>query len=101
MQPFLFDMITKVVIVYCVAINVIAYLIMWYDKQQAIKKQQRISEKKLFFVAFIFGALGIYLGMKAPLYHKAAKWQFKIGIPILIILNIFLIYFMESKIFSI
>lgn len=79
--------------------NVLAYSMMWYDKRQAINKQQRIPESKLFLVAFLLGASGIYLGMKAPVYHKSAKWHFKIGIPVLILSNVFLIYFMETYIF--
>jgi uncharacterized membrane protein YsdA (DUF1294 family) len=65
---------------------------MWYDKYQAKHKGQRISENTLFFIAFIFGALGIYLGMKAPIYHKAAKAKFKWGIPLLIFLNVICVY---------
>jgi uncharacterized membrane protein YsdA (DUF1294 family) len=73
---------------YGIAINCFAYALMWYDKHQAKKKENRISENKLFFIALIFGAIGIYLGMKAPIYHKAAKVKFKWGIPFLIALNV-------------
>lgn len=77
----------KILIQYIVAINIIAYGVMCFDKYQSKKKGQRISENTLFLLAFILGAIGIYLGMKAPLYHKAAKSKFKLGIPLLIILN--------------
>lgn len=90
---------TKLFLIYVVVINVLAYSMMCYDKRQAINKHQRIPESKLFLVAFLLGAPGIYLGMKAPVYHKSAKWQFKIGIPVLILSNVFLIYFMEIYIF--
>ncbi len=70
----------------------VAYSVMWYDKYQAIKKRQRVSEKQLFLFALCVGALGIYAGMKAPLYHKAAKPLFKIGIAIVFILNVFVVY---------
>ena len=83
----------KVVIVYILAINCIAYIIMCFDKYLSKNKGQRISENTLFFLAFIFGAIGIYFGMKAPFYHKAAKEKFKVGIPILIILNGICVYF--------
>lgn len=79
---------------YVIAMNGFSYALMWYDKYQSKKKGKRISENKLFFIAFIFGALGIYIGMKAPIYHKAAKAKFKWGIPFLIILNIICIYFL-------
>jgi len=77
---------------YVIAINCFAYALMWYDKSQSKKKGTRIPENKLFIVAFIFGALGIYLGMKAPIYHKAAKTKFKWGIPLLIVWNVICIY---------
>jgi uncharacterized membrane protein YsdA (DUF1294 family) len=66
---------------------------MWFDKYQSKKKNNRISENKLFLLAFLLGAIGIYSGMKYPIYHKAAKSSFKFGIPILIILNGVFVYF--------
>lgn len=78
--------------VYIIAVNGFSYALMWFDKYQSNKKGKRIFENKLFFIAFIFGALGIYLGMKAPIYHKAAKVKFKLGIPFLIILNASFVY---------
>lgn len=77
---------------YVIAINCFAYALMWYDKHQAKKKGKRVSENKLFVIAFLFGALGIYLGMKAPIYHKAAKPKFKWGIPLMIVLNVICVY---------
>jgi len=84
-------------IYYVIAINVIAYVVMWYDKFQAIKKRQRISENKLILLALFFGSIGIFAGMKAPIYHKAAKPLFKIGIPLLIVLNVIVVYFVFRK----
>jgi uncharacterized membrane protein YsdA (DUF1294 family) len=77
---------------YVIAINCFAYALMWYDKHQSKKKGNRIPENKLFLVAFVFGALGIYLGMKAPIYHKSAKTKFKWGIPLLFVINVIGIY---------
>lgn len=84
-------------IYYLMIINVVAYVMMWYDKRKAIKKSYRISEKQLFALAFFMGALGIYAGMKSPIYHKTAKPLFKIGIPLLIILNGVLGYLVLMK----
>ena len=77
---------------YIIVVNCYAYALMWFDKSQSKKNGRRIPEKKLFFIAFILGAIGIYLGMKAPIYHKAAKSKFKWGIPLLIVLNFVCIY---------
>lgn len=84
---------------YILAINIIAYLLMCSDKVRAIKKKERISENTLFFAGLLLGAIGIYGGMKAPVYHKAAKLKFRLGVPVLIVLNIISVYFMESYFF--
>lgn len=76
-----------------IIINLLGYILMWFDKYQSKKKGNRISENKLFLLAFLFGAPGIYSGMKYPIYHKAAKSSFKIGIPILIIVNMVCVFF--------
>jgi len=85
--------INKIVIIYILMINLIAYLVMWFDKYQSKKKGNRISENNLFFMAFLLGAVGIYSGMKYPVYHKAAKSKFKFGIPLLVIVNVICVYF--------
>lgn len=84
----------RLFIYYVIIINVIAYIVMWYDKYQAVKKRQRISENKLILLALLLGSIGIFAGMKAPIYHKASKSLFKIGIPLLIVLNVIVVYFL-------
>lgn len=44
---------------------------MWIDKIKAIYKFWRISENFLWLLCFFGGNLGIFLGMKKPIYHKA------------------------------
>lgn len=78
---------------YVLAINLLAYVMMCYDKYIAKNKGSRISENSLFFIAFIFGSIGIYLGMKAPIYHKASKAKFKCGIPLIFLVNLLCVYF--------
>ncbi|MBI3519016.1 MAG: DUF1294 domain-containing protein [Bacteroidetes bacterium] len=77
-----------ILIAYIVIVNTVAYGAMCFDKYQAKRKGSRIAERTLFIFAFLLGAIGIYGGMKTPVYHKSAKPKFKIGIPILIILNL-------------
>jgi uncharacterized membrane protein YsdA (DUF1294 family) len=80
-------------IFYIILINIVAYCVMWFDKYQSKKKGSRVPENRLFFIAILLGAVGIYFGMKTPLFHKTGKISFKIGMPILIILNTLCIYF--------
>jgi uncharacterized membrane protein YsdA (DUF1294 family) len=76
-------------IYYLVVINLIGLIIMKVDKQKAINHQYRISENTLWVIAFIGGALGTTLGMNL-FRHKTKHLSFKIGFPILAIIEILL-----------
>lgn len=79
--------------------NIIAFLMMWIDKGKAGKRgTQRISEGMMFFMATVFGSIGVYAGMHL-FRHKTRKWYFVIGIPFIILQNIvflLMIYFLVS-----
>lgn len=79
----------KYFIIYLIVINLVGFGIMFEDKKRAIKKKYRISERNLFFVAFIGGSLGTTLGMK-KFRHKTKHWYFKWGMPIILVIQIFL-----------
>ncbi len=84
--------ILSLTISFFLAINLLAFLIMLIDKNKSKKiGKERISEGMLFFMATIFGSVGVYAGMFA-FRHKTQKWYFIIGIPILIIQNISFLY---------
>lgn len=73
-------------------INVGAFTIMLWDKAQSTQKgRERVSEGMLFFLATIFGSVGIYAGMTL-IRHKTRKWYFIIGIPLLIVENLATLY---------
>lgn len=84
-------------IYYLVAINILAYLLMAYDKYQARNNNSRVPERTLFLLAFFCGALGVYLGMKPPIYHKAGKPKFKFLIPCLMLLQCVLLLYLHQK----
>lgn len=73
--------------IYLILINLIGFFIMYYDKKRAIKKQWRISEAALITIAIIGGSIGEYLGMQ-NFRHKTKHLKFKIGIPIIIMVQI-------------
>lgn len=70
---------------------------MKYDKNQAINKKYRISEKNLFIIAILLGGIGIYIGMYT-FRHKTKHVKFIVGIPIAIIINIITIYCIISHV---
>lgn len=68
-------------------VNLLSFFVMFLDKVKSRKKDaERISEGMLFFMATVFGAVGVYAGMFA-FRHKTQKWYFLIGIPLLILQN--------------
>lgn len=78
--------------IYFVVINIIGFTIMYIDKKKAIKGNYRISEKTIFTIALLFGAIGVYFGIY-KFRHKTRHSLFTIGIPICIILNIISLYY--------
>lgn len=80
------------------AVNTMAFLLMLWDKTQSRKNgAERISEGMLFFMATLFGSVGVYLGMFV-FRHKTRKWYFVIGIPMLILENLAFLSFVSQYI---
>lgn len=80
----------EIVYAYLVVINVAALFMCAYDKRAAIKKRRRISEKALFFVSVLGGALGMFVGMLFA-RHKTRHWYFMVFVPLLTVLHILLL----------
>jgi uncharacterized membrane protein YsdA (DUF1294 family) len=79
------------------AINLIAFFIMASDKRKSVvgNNTQRTPEGVLFFLAAIFGSIGIYAGMQV-FRHKTKKWYFQVGIPVLILQNAAVVYLLSN-----
>lgn len=83
--------ILKYLIIYIFAINLYAVLIMYIDKQRAIKKKWRIPEARLIFIAVILGSLGIMSGM-GLFHHKTKHPKFTVGVPLIIICQLLILF---------
>lgn len=81
----------KISMIYLLIVNIIGFIIMGWDKRKAKRGHWRIPEKKFFVLALLGGWLGIYLGMKV-FRHKTLHLSFRLGIPVLGIINIALVY---------
>ncbi|AIQ33741.1 MULTISPECIES: DUF1294 domain-containing protein [unclassified Paenibacillus] len=79
----------KVIMLWFVVINIIGYVVMSEDKIKARKRRERVPEKTLFLLAAMGGALGVLIAMYRK-RHKTRHMSFRIGIPLLLLLNIFL-----------
>ena len=74
---------------YIIVINMICFILMGFDKYQAIHNNYRIPEVTLITLSFLGGGIGSFLGMKI-FHHKTKKLKFQILIPLSIL---FLIIF--------
>lgn len=66
--------------------NLVTSLLMGVDKYRAKKGLWRISEAKLMGVSLLGGALGVFIGMHI-FHHKTKHSKFKIGVPLLLLIN--------------
>ena len=66
---------------------------MGYDKRQAIKNKWRIRERTFFIFSILGGSIGNLIGMYI-FHHKTKHLSFKIGIPIILIFQIFILSFL-------
>jgi uncharacterized membrane protein YsdA (DUF1294 family) len=79
-------------------VNTLGFLLMYVDKQRAIKHKWRISENTLMIVALLFGSLGVYLGMTV-FRHKTKHFKFKFFVPLFIIVHVWLIIYASLNMF--
>ena len=78
---------TTNILIYLLIINLITFLVMYIDKKRAKWGKWRIKESTLFTLVLIGGSIGGILGMKM-LRHKTKKPMFKIGFPMILIIQI-------------
>ena len=79
--------------IYLVVINILTFFIMWWDKHEAKLGDWRVSEKFLFCLVLLGGGIGGIAGMYV-FRHKKKKWYFKYGFPIILIIEILILYFL-------
>jgi uncharacterized membrane protein YsdA (DUF1294 family) len=86
-------------ILYVLLVNLVGYILMKKDKDNARDGKWRIRESTLLITAIAGGSIGILAGMK-KFHHKTNKPKFSIGIPIIIFLQIvYLIYVLITRLF--
>lgn len=78
----MYDIIFSVAVVYLFFISIAALFVTVSDKNRAIKKQRRISEKTLFCVALLGGSAVMFLTM-LTIRHKTKHLNFMLGLPLI------------------
>ncbi len=81
----------QVIALYLVIINLVSIIVCKYDKNAARKRKGRVSEKSLFLLCFVGGSPAMYICMRV-IRHKTKHKRFMIGIPIIIILQIAIVF---------
>ena len=76
----------KFLLAYVIAVNLIAYYLMFYDKECAKSGQWRVPEKLLFRIAAMGGSIGGTLGM-FRFHHKTKHRYFRYGFPIIAVVE--------------
>ena len=74
------------ILIWLIVINVISVVVCIADKIKAKKHKRRISEKALFLLSFLGGALFMYVTMRL-IRHKTLHKKFMIGLPLIILLH--------------
>lgn len=81
------NLIEKIQLVYIFLINITAFMLMGIDKRKAKKREWRIKENTLFFIALIGGSIGSIMGMQYY-HHKTKHRKFVFGMPVIAIIQI-------------
>lgn len=84
------------VLIYLLAINIVAISLTIYDKIASKKfRKNRIRENVLLLIGAMGAAVSMYITMKL-IRHKTRHKKFMIGLPIIILLQmVFLLYRMK------
>lgn len=82
-------------IAYMLLMNFATFCVMGVDKQYAKRKDRRIPEKRIFLLALIGGAAGVWLGMRVW-RHKTLHASFTVGIPLLFAVNVICVWLLAS-----
>ena len=85
------NLIRILVITYVIAINVYAYLLLYFQKKQMEETNDtKIKDGKLLIAGMLGGAIGIYTAMFVLSYRLQSLFLM-VAMPLLIVLNVYLL----------
>lgn len=85
-------MIPIIFIVYILVINLIAFLLTYYDKKASKIGLRRVKENTLMLVALLGGSAAMYITMKM-IHHKTRVSLFMVGLPFIFVVEMILVIF--------
>ncbi len=88
----------EIIVIYLIFINILAIGATAIDKRYAIqgKRRKRIPESTLLMLALLGGCLSMYITM-LTVRHKTKKPKFMIMLPIIIMLEVALVFVLKRK----
>ena len=81
---------------YLLVINILAFVCYGLDKLKAKRNARRISERALLLLALVGGSVGAWLGMLVW-RHKTKHAKFRFGVPILLLLQVVLYWWIAVR----
>lgn len=75
------------ILIYLVIMNLIGFIIMFWDKKKAQKGSWRTPEKTLIMISLLGGSVGTLVGMYT-FHHKTKKPKFKYGFPSILLVQL-------------
>lgn len=82
--------------IYLLLINALAFVLMLVDKRKARNNLWRISERTLMLTAALGGSVGALIGMYL-FRHKTKHPKFTVGIPAILVVQIFIGFWIFSR----
>lgn len=83
------------ILIYLIVVNIAAVVITVSDKRRAIRHRWRIPERTLLIVSAIGGSPAMLITMLL-IHHKTNHLKFMLGIPIIIVLQLALLFVMKG-----
>lgn len=88
---------TVLVVFWLAAANLLGLILMGADKSRARRGAWRIPEKTFFILAVLGGSVGCWLGMYL-FHHKTRHWYFVVGMPLILIAQILILFWLKTPI---
>lgn len=85
----------KVLIIYLLIINIVAFITYAVDKYAAINRKSRIRIVTLLTLAFIGGSIGAIIAMYT-LRHKTLQDYFTVGVPLIMVMQIVALFYLMN-----
>lgn len=85
----------KILLIYIVVINIITFIVFGIDKHNAEQRRSRIRIVTLLTLSFIGGSIGGLFAMYL-FRHKTKKDYFTVGLPLMIVMQVFVIFFLMN-----